>query len=954
MDIFDVRLAQVMTGGLNNWGFRSLANGRHTVWESFKSRQEAITAGTLMRSLRGDSSSQGTGADLNATLTHMTKNMFPGQGPYLWDNRYNAIKELTKELAQVVIQKGPVAANQSMMQQIQELQRENARLKSARVQSPAPKTPVHTRTPPPKNSRPPKSAALPKSNATTKSAGVHPTPPSYRRPKDRQNPPEVPDTLVRSLEDCWCARNPDETGADQEQVHEHEPVQEPAGDDATVAPSPDFSPTDWADQDFADPLETVQTFGRTDQAPFLEEFQVDNYKMATINSWVSNRVGKVKMTKDHPGKQISVDRILAAVGDTTGPYNWALLEPERLELHNAGYGGLVEMKEWLAEDLVLFGMIRFTFGRDTVASTMEGMTATPAVVKYIFIHWVGPKVSAVRRGKWNAQQKKADAHVRSVCSITFRREAHSLEELELADLISELLRLAVVDGAVSDSGKSQISVEDYMASLALEQQKQMEAEMEEGRICEGEELGDADAETELPQLDVAVDSVRTAGGDYNWVLLGMQKPPAPTDKAAEDKPSSETKKTQDAAAEAKKAAEGRLAQAATAEKEEQERLASDAVAAEAAATEAKKAEESAAIKAKKAEEERLAKEIAASEAKKAEEERQAKEAAAAAAEAKKAEEERLAKEIAASEAKKAAEERLAKQAEAAAEANRLEEVRMAEEVAAAEAKKAEQERLAKGSAVAAAAVAVAEASKVEEEQLAKDAAAGKEERRAKEAAAIVEATKGQPAQEASVKLDPLKVSSATRSRVSQSDKGYTRRASQPASTMCKDVSAVAVGASVRPEASSMPPKDRRFDQPSSPAPGRAAPRLAGKTKLKSGWGWWWARRHVELRAGKLQWWRKEPQGPPDVELRLSDGITRWVLMRHEGAILELVCESRSGSSSKAMGERVLLRMESDADALEWAKALREELEYVEALLSWPMPLEGRQGDVRYYGIEYPS
>ena len=87
MDIFDVRLAQVMTGGLNNWGLPSLANGRHTVWESFKSRQEAITAGTLMRSLRGDNSSQGSGADLNVTLTYMTKNMFPGQDPYLWDNR---------------------------------------------------------------------------------------------------------------------------------------------------------------------------------------------------------------------------------------------------------------------------------------------------------------------------------------------------------------------------------------------------------------------------------------------------------------------------------------------------------------------------------------------------------------------------------------------------------------------------------------------------------------------------------------------------------------------------------------------------------------------------------------------------------------------------------------------------------------------------------------------------
>ena len=31
MDIFDVRLAQFMTGGLNNWGLRSLANFRHTV-----------------------------------------------------------------------------------------------------------------------------------------------------------------------------------------------------------------------------------------------------------------------------------------------------------------------------------------------------------------------------------------------------------------------------------------------------------------------------------------------------------------------------------------------------------------------------------------------------------------------------------------------------------------------------------------------------------------------------------------------------------------------------------------------------------------------------------------------------------------------------------------------------------------------------------------------------------
>ena len=136
-----------------------------------------------MRSLRGDSSTQGAGADLNATLTYMTKNMYPGQDRYLWDNRYNAIKELTKELAKVVVQN-------------------------------------------------------------------------------------------------WLSRQTEEAGSDQEQ--EPEPGQEEArDDDATIV---DFSPTGVPDQDFADPLETVQTFERTDQALFLDECKVDNYKWATITS----------------------------------------------------------------------------------------------------------------------------------------------------------------------------------------------------------------------------------------------------------------------------------------------------------------------------------------------------------------------------------------------------------------------------------------------------------------------------------------------------------------------------------------------------------------------------------------------------------------------------------------------------------------------------------------------
>ena len=64
------------------------------------------------------------------------------------------------------------------------------------------------------------------------------------------------------------------------------------------------------DQDFADPLETVQTFEGTDQAPFLDECKVDSYKLATINAWISHRVGKETM----PKVRTASDELLAEIG----------------------------------------------------------------------------------------------------------------------------------------------------------------------------------------------------------------------------------------------------------------------------------------------------------------------------------------------------------------------------------------------------------------------------------------------------------------------------------------------------------------------------------------------------------------------------------------------------------------------------------------------------------------
>ena len=57
-------------------------------------------------------------------------------------------------------------------------------------------------------------------------------------------------------------------------------------------------------------METVQTFERTDQVPLSRQCKVDNYKLATINAWISRRVSKEKMDK----VRTASDELAAALG----------------------------------------------------------------------------------------------------------------------------------------------------------------------------------------------------------------------------------------------------------------------------------------------------------------------------------------------------------------------------------------------------------------------------------------------------------------------------------------------------------------------------------------------------------------------------------------------------------------------------------------------------------------
>uniref|UniRef100_A0A7S1MMH2 ADF-H domain-containing protein n=1 Tax=Alexandrium catenella TaxID=2925 RepID=A0A7S1MMH2_ALECA len=238
----------------------------------------------------------------------------------------------------------------------------------------------------------------------------------------------------------------------------------------------------------------------------MYEAIISEQKKAALGKRMSLRAGPRTARECGPGRRVTAAGALAAVAKSRGQYNWVLLEPTQLELHNAGYGGLDELKAWLEDDKVLFGVIRFSFG--------NGKSSDTDCVKYVFVHWVGPSVPAVRRGQWNMQHKEADTMVRKFCTvIIMQKEVHTPSDLDVGQIISEIQRLSVVDGTAGGSADS-ISLDKYIAALEEECREGMQAD-----VSDGEEGAAPQA---LPDVSAAVEAVRKADdGAWNWLLLGL-------------------------------------------------------------------------------------------------------------------------------------------------------------------------------------------------------------------------------------------------------------------------------------------------------------------------------------------------------------------------------------------------------------------------------------------------
>merc|ERR1712217_953626 len=87
----------------------------------------------------------------------------------------------------------------------------------------------------------------------------------------------------------------------------------------------------------------------------------------------------------------------------------------------------------------------------------------PPIVKFVFVHWIGPEVSPVRRGQWNSKLEEASTLVRKFCDFAFRRTAYVADDFDPANFINELARLT----CNNESRARRISVDWYFEGLAV-------------------------------------------------------------------------------------------------------------------------------------------------------------------------------------------------------------------------------------------------------------------------------------------------------------------------------------------------------------------------------------------------------------------------------------------------------------------------------------------------------
>ena len=205
---------------------------------------------------------------------------------------------------------------------------------------------------------------------------------------------------------------------------------------------------------------------------------------------------------------VKADAVLQAIHQQMGIFNWSIYEPSEpgkpLVLQNGGSLSVLEMKRYLTDTLVGYGLLRIGFG-----------TGKFRRIKYIFFSYCGSKAPISSRGKMAGSK----AYMRQCLGhANMEMQASTPDELSLGAVIAKVKASSVIDGDEVHTADKTYNIEEFMASL------KEEAESAGNYFGDSGDIGDDDDDDEngkiggIPPMQ-AINDVRKDGSGINWALF---------------------------------------------------------------------------------------------------------------------------------------------------------------------------------------------------------------------------------------------------------------------------------------------------------------------------------------------------------------------------------------------------------------------------------------------------
>eukprot|EP01006_Ploeotia_vitrea_P023649 TRINITY_DN561_c0_g1_i1.p1 TRINITY_DN561_c0_g1~~TRINITY_DN561_c0_g1_i1.p1 ORF type:complete len:396 (+),score=94.09 TRINITY_DN561_c0_g1_i1:31-1188(+) len=208
-------------------------------------------------------------------------------------------------------------------------------------------------------------------------------------------------------------------------------------------------------------------------------------------------------------------KVMEAIRDPKGPFNWALFEPnpKELKLVNAGSLSIMEMIDHVPEDQVVYGLLRLAFGTGTFRRT-----------KWVFVHWIGPNTPPVKKGKASSVVGEMQEKLIHTVSV----QLNDKSDLEPANFIATLKPKLVVDDLGGKSKKKDeegqdeaFGLDQFLEALKEEQEETAEFFGDEGGDDADKKEEEPEEEGEKPEFDFdeTVGLLRKGDETTNWAVF---------------------------------------------------------------------------------------------------------------------------------------------------------------------------------------------------------------------------------------------------------------------------------------------------------------------------------------------------------------------------------------------------------------------------------------------------